>query len=199
MAFGKSLMSNNPTTAGPLTPPKIDRRSARTRQQLEQACRGLVARKPYDAIHVEEICKEAGVARSTFYAHYAGKDDLKRRGLDQLDREIAAAASVDTAPFAFAKTLFEHAQAHREHIGALAGGRGDEVARTRLREIVSANVRRDLGARSPGFRGDLAPQVAIAVSAFIGLLDWWLQEGCERTAEDMAALFQKTATSGLIG
>jgi len=199
LAFGKCLMSSKVTTAEPLTAPKIDRRSARTRQKLEQACRRLVARKPYDAIQVEEICAEAGVARSTFYAHYTGKDDLKRRGLDHLDREIAAAASADAPPFAFAKTLFEHARAHRDHIGALAGGRGDEVARTRLREIVSANVRRDLGARSRCFRGDLGPQVAIAVAAFIGLLDWWLEEGGDRTAEDMAALFRETATRGLIG
>ena len=183
----------------PLTAPKIDRRSARTRQKLEQACRRLVARKPYDAIQVEEICAEAGVARSTFYAHYAGKDDLKRRGLDHLGRELAAAVSANAPPFAFAKPLFEHARAHREHIGALAGGRGDEVARTRLREIITASVRRDLGARSRGTRGDFAPQVAVAVSAFIGLLDWWLEEGHDRSAEEMAALFQKTATSGLIG
>lgn len=191
-------MASNATTVGPVTAPKIDRRSARTRHQLEQACQRLVARKPYDAIQVEEICAEAGVARSTFYAHYAGKDDLKRRGLDHLDREIAAAVSADAPPFAFAKTLFEHAHAHRDHIGALTGGRGDEVARMRLREIITANVRRDLGARSRGFRGDLAPQVAVAVAAFIGLLDWWLDEGSDRTAEDMAALFQKTVTSGLI-
>lgn len=43
-------------------------------------------------MQVEEICAETGVARPTFSAHYAGKDDLKRRGLDHLDREIAGAA-----------------------------------------------------------------------------------------------------------
>lgn len=184
--------------AGPLTDPKIDRRSARTRQRLEQACRRLVARKPYDAIQVDEICAEAGVARSTFYAHYAGKDDLKRRGLDHLDREIVASVSPEAPPFAFAKAVFAHARAHRDHIGALAGGRGDDVARTRLREIITSHVRRDFGARNLGLRGDLTPQVAVAVAAFLGLLDWWLEEGSDRTAEDMAALFQKTVTSGLI-
>lgn len=182
-----------------MTAPKIDRRSARTRERLEQACRLLVARKPYGAIQVDEICGEAGVARSTFYAHYAGKDDLKRRGLDHLDREIAAIASPEALPFAFAKPVFEHARAHREHIEALAGGGGDEVARARLREIITGHVRRDLRARTQGLRGDLEPQVAIAVAAFIGLLDWWLAEGGARSPEEMAALFHETATSGLIG
>ena len=88
---------------------------------------------------------------------------------------------------------------NRDHIGALAGGRGDVVARARLREIVTAYVRRDLANRdlSPG--GDLAPRVAVTVAAFIGLLDWWLGEGGDRSPEDMAALFRTMATDGYFG
>src|SRR5262245_27379569 len=66
----------------------IDRRVARTRGLLHQALLSLIMEKGYDAISVEEICERANVGRSTFYAHFTSKDDLKRSGLGHLRREI---------------------------------------------------------------------------------------------------------------
>ena len=41
-----------------------------------------------EAITIKDICDVADVGRSTFYAHYTGKDDLKRSGLEQLRRQL---------------------------------------------------------------------------------------------------------------
>ncbi len=62
--------------------PRIDRRAVRTRARLEQALLGLMRRSAYEDITVEAICADARVGRSTFYIHYAGKDDLKRRAFE---------------------------------------------------------------------------------------------------------------------
>src|SRR5262245_45123225 len=56
----------------------IDRRVARTRAMLHQALLALIMEKGYEAISVADICERADVGRSTFYAHFTGKDDLKR-------------------------------------------------------------------------------------------------------------------------
>ena len=53
-----------------------DRRVERTRRALTDALHGLVARKPYDAITLTEVLKDANVGRSTFYLHFRNIDDL---------------------------------------------------------------------------------------------------------------------------
>ncbi len=66
----------------------IDRRVNRTRKALQQAHISLILEKGYEATTVEDICDAANVGRSTFYAHYTSKDDLRRSGLEHLRKEL---------------------------------------------------------------------------------------------------------------
>src|SRR6516165_8617416 len=98
---------------------------------LGQALLSLIIEKGYDAITVEDICETANVGRSTFYAHFTSKDDLKRSGLEHLreqllDRQQSAAASADkeTGNLSFSLTMFEHARDHIHLYQALIGSRG---------------------------------------------------------------------------
>jgi AcrR family transcriptional regulator len=67
----------------------IDGRSLRTRAMLQDALNCLIQKKGYEAITIKDICDAANVGRSTLYAHYTSKDDLKRRGFDKLRKELA--------------------------------------------------------------------------------------------------------------
>src|SRR5258708_21741373 len=60
----------------------IDRRIELTRAILRHALSSLILKKGYEAISITDICEAANVARSTFYAHFSSKDDLKRSGLE---------------------------------------------------------------------------------------------------------------------
>jgi AcrR family transcriptional regulator len=62
----------------------IDRRVARTRAMLQQAHVSLILEKGYEATTIEDICDKANVGRSTFYAHYTSKDDLRRSSFEHL-------------------------------------------------------------------------------------------------------------------
>src|SRR5262249_5226307 len=93
----------------------IDRRAARSRAKLHEALLCLMAQRSYETITVEDICDRASVSRSTFYSHYAGKDDLIRNWLRQL-RELVVYQATDQAMpgcprggFAFSLTMLEHA------------------------------------------------------------------------------------------
>ena len=66
----------------------MDRRVARTRAMLQHALISMILKKGYEAITIDDICDAANVGRSTFYAHYTSKDDLKRSGLDHLRRML---------------------------------------------------------------------------------------------------------------
>src|SRR5918994_6928233 len=94
----------------------MDRRAARTRRALHQALMSLILSKGYDTISVSDIVEAADIGRSTFYAHYTGKEDLLRSGFQVLRRELEEArrqaegseAAADL-PLSFSLAMFEHA------------------------------------------------------------------------------------------
>ncbi|MBX9745760.1 MAG: TetR/AcrR family transcriptional regulator, partial [Hyphomonadaceae bacterium] len=109
----------------------MDRRVARTRRTLQQALLALMLKNGYEAITVEDICAEADAGRSTFYAHFTSKDDLKRSGLDDHLRKMlierqreAKAAAANGESFAFALVFFEHAKSHLDIYRALVSKGG---------------------------------------------------------------------------
>ena len=55
---------------------------------LQHALTSLILKKGYEAITIQDICDAANVGRSTFYAHYTSKDDLKRSGFEHLRKEL---------------------------------------------------------------------------------------------------------------
>jgi len=78
------------SSAKPLHGAGIDRRVLRTRRALQHAFLRLITEKGYDAVSIQDICEAADVGRSTFYLHFASKDDLKRAGLEHLRHALDA-------------------------------------------------------------------------------------------------------------
>src|SRR5260370_10072042 len=94
----------------------IDRRISRPRAMLQHALTSLILKKGYEAITIQDICDEANVGRSTFYAHYTSKDDLKRSGFEHLRKELvdrqrearAAPGEIKNPRMGFSLTMFEN-------------------------------------------------------------------------------------------
>jgi AcrR family transcriptional regulator len=188
---------NQPRQAGP-----IDRRVARTRALLQQAHLSLIVEKGYEATTVEDICAAANVGRSTFYAHYKDKQDLHRRGLENLRRQLVerstamlSSADGDRATgFAFSLPMFEHARDHLPLYRALVGTPGAAIAMEAIRQILCDIVRAQLpaAAREVG-----APHrefmVQYLVGAYLAVLTWWLDDGAKTSPQAMDAMFQRLA------
>lgn len=58
----------------------LQQRTIETRVRLMAAARELVSAGGYQALRIEELVRRAGVAKGTFFAHFADKDTL----MDQL-------------------------------------------------------------------------------------------------------------------
>lgn len=184
-----------------------DRRVVRTRRTLQHALLTLMLKKGYDAITVEEICAEANIGRSTFYAHFTSKDELKRGGLDEhlrkmlLERQKQAKSAAGVGKrvrFAFALYFFEHAREHLDLYQALVAKGGVTTTIAMMRQIITDLVRRELADTAP-LGG--APREAVAqfvVGAFIALLTWWLDGGAKLSAERMDELFRRLALEGVM-
>jgi AcrR family transcriptional regulator len=183
-------------------PKRIDRRVARTRQQLQAALIALMQQRAFEEVTVEEICAAANVGRSTFYTHFTGRDDLLRKGLKDFEAQLAegqtdrAELSAAAGRFSFVLPMFAHAQGHAEHYRAhLTPAGGGGVALEAIHDIVLGLVRRGIRSESRG--GDLSRDVAeqFMTGGFVAILTWWLAEGGKPSRDRVGAL----ATSLLEG
>lgn len=188
----------------------IDRRIARTRGLLQHALISLILEKGYEAITIEDICDAANVGRSTFYAHYTSKDDLKRSGLESHLREMLVARQQDALAgpgdigyryLGFSLAMFEHARDHRDLYRALVGGRGGDVALGSIRQILSDLVRDELAATVDKHSPDVIPGelvVQYVVGAFMSVMTWWLDGGAKLPPQQIDAVFRRLATQGVV-
>jgi AcrR family transcriptional regulator len=187
----------------------IDRRIARTRAMLQHALISLILEKGYEAITIKDICDAADVGRSTFYAHYTSKDDLKRNGLENLrrllvDRQreaLATPGDIRDRSLGFSLTMFEHARDHLHLYRALVGGRGGTVALGSIRQILSDLVRDELAATADKNSADVIPRelvVQYVVGAYMAVLTWWLDRGAELPPQRIDAMFRRLATEGIM-
>ena len=188
----------------------IDRRSLRTKATLQHALNSLVRKKDYEAITIKDICDAANVGRSTFYAHYTSKDDLKRRGFDKLRKELvdrqrealATAANEGDRSLGFSLTMFEHARDHVDQYRVLVGGRGGAVSLGRIRQILADLVRDELAATVDKASADVIPHelaVQYVVGAFMAVMTWWLDGGAKLPPQRIDAMFRRLATEGITG
>ncbi len=87
----------------------------------------LAAGTPYIALSVEQLCSEAGVARSTFYVHFRDKGELVTRVASRMLDQLSAAAEAWWVPGANRHELLV---ATRELIGVYSRHRSVMTALT---------------------------------------------------------------------
>ncbi|GAN00537.1 transcriptional regulator of TetR family [alpha proteobacterium U9-1i] len=181
----------------------IDRRAARTRRLLAEAMFSLGAKDAdIDALEVSDIAEEAGVSRSTFYQHFASKDDfLVRSFVDMIARTEAAYAErypdrTDVLP---SRALFTHIGDARGLSAAMTRStvyaRQMRAAELKLREIAEANLERRRPDWSPVQRQEAAVFIA---GGFIALLKWWREGGHKHTPQRMQEAFEQLVGRVLI-
>ncbi len=184
----------------------LDRRAARTRTLLEKAHLDVILKKGYEAMTVQDICDAANVGRSTFYAHYTGKDDLRRNSFEHLrklltDRQASARGSAARGTdrhLAFSLALFEHAREYLHVYRALMGTRGGAIGLGTIRKIlcdlVDAELERTALASPPEIPREL--MVQYVVGACMAMLTWWLDRGAKLPPERMDAMFRSMVSQG---
>lgn len=186
----------------------IDRRVTRTRGMLQHALNSLILKKSYEAITIKDICDAANVGRSTFYAHYTSKDDLKQSGLKPLrrllaDRQrdaLAKPGDIRDRSLGFSLAMFEHARDHRNHYRALVGGRGGAVSLGTIRLMLCDLVRDELAATADKNATDPILRelvVQYIVGAYMAVLTWWLDGGAKLSPQRIDAMFRRLATEGI--
>ena len=183
---------------GEKQPSKDDRRVRRTHKALHGALVELIVERGWDGFTVQDLCERADVGRSTFYLHFADKDEVLAGAFSHLGAELRAqlASSGAARPLAFSRGLLDHAHAHLRVYRAWVGRRAGHVVQAKMRALVLELVRDDLAARLPaGARRDAV--AAFLAGALFELLIWSLEARPPTTPEDTDALFHELAAPAL--
>jgi AcrR family transcriptional regulator len=192
-------MSDSARTA----PKNIDARTRRTRFLLAEALMSLGAARGVDDLDVGEIVEEAGVARSTFYAHYASKDDFLVRSFVNMIAMTEAAVrerypdSEDLLP---SRHLFAHIQEAQDFARRVAKAEAFPAqmaaGEAKLREIAETNLVR----LKPDWAHERRRETAVYIAGgFIGLLRWWMESGLKKTPDEMQAAFERLTKAAMEG
>ncbi|HET7716174.1 MAG TPA: TetR/AcrR family transcriptional regulator [Bauldia sp.] len=178
----------------------VDRRVLRTRNALYDALVSLIRRKAYDLITVEDILREAGIGRATFYAHFTSKDDLLERSLDRL-RELLVATETSSKAAAepgqtVSRVFFDHVAQYRDIPVALASGRGGTIVREAIDRIVAERIKAVIPSEPTG---PLPRELVVLhiVSALNTTLRWWLERGQHLGPAEAHALFARLVLKGV--
>ena len=173
-----------------------DRRTRRTRQQVNGALVDLIKEKRFDDITVQNLIDRAGVGRSTFYTHFRDKEDAFDQQWFHFNHHLAEQIDWDKAgqesffPVTF---FFQHLQeAQSFYRGLVRSGKADAIFKSGV-EYLSGDIEAALKERLKS-RPVTIPIPVLShylANEFYGLLKWWLDRGMPYTPEAMDKMFHR--------
>lgn len=173
-----------------------DRRVVRSQRALRAALSAAILERGWDRVSVREICRRAGVARSTFYLHFADKEDLLLSGLDDLKDELERVGKRSPRrPLGFVRPLAEHVRAH-DRLRSLVDRRSGRAVRRKLTEVVIALLENEVALPGPArVRGEAT--LRCAAGALVELLIWWATSRSRLSVDELDVLYRRFARPGL--
>ena len=177
--------------------PRVDRRVERSQRTLHTALLELAHERDWAEITVLDVCERANVGRSTFYAHFADKEELLVSGFARLRDELREhAAGAGDRGLAFVAPLLEHARGHWYLVRMLVGDRTSALVHRRFVEVVMDLLSDELGTSVPAGAQRDATLRAVA-GALAELVAWWIESRSALTVAEVEAAFRPIAEPAL--
>lgn len=175
---------------------KQDRRVQRTQRALTEALIALAHEKGYDAVTIRDITERANVAYSTFFRHYASKDDLLTSEIQSVIDELQALIQQAQANSRDAEgvLIFRHIAAHPAFFRTVLSSQGT----SRVLNIVQQNTVEYLVETALIPPDNLVPPEIAAnhfVVSVLGLIRWWLDHDMPYSVEQMAVIYSRLLRS----
>jgi AcrR family transcriptional regulator len=178
-------------------------KNRKTKKIIQDSFMEILQNKPFEAIAVGEIAKAAKINRGTFYLHFTDKFDLLDqieqqlfaelgKHIDELQSRYSSTHSFEKGQEHLAATLFSCIEMYSPILKVFLSDHGRVGFHIRFRDAVSEKVRLNLE-KNKSFNANLKVPMeyflAFITSAFLGLIEQWLQNGLDKTPEEMTALY----------
>ena len=178
-------------------------KNRRTKQVIQQSFMQILEKKPFESMSVGDIAKAANMNRGTFYLHYKDKFDLLEQieqqlfgdlgnYIDELQAHYVPDQTFEKGQAQLAASLFSFIEAHSPTLRIFLSDHGRAGFHIRFRDAFSEKVRTNLE-KNESFKSHLkAPMeffLAFITSAFLGLIEQWIQNGLDKTPQEMTAVY----------
>ena len=166
---------------------KTDRRVEKTKKLLWDALVKLILEKGYESLTIRDIIDEANVGRSTFYSHYESKEQLLFSGqphwIEMLFHTKTDHNSIDF------KTVFGHAEEHREVAKALLGKKSGNLLLKHMQEVIGFKLNEsNKSVNAKIHPDDLLRRkfiIGAASAALVNILSNWIEQDMPLDIEQM--------------
>lgn len=179
----------------------MDRRQLKTRDALFEAFADLLSKKSFSQITVQNIIDRANVGRTTFYAHFATKNELlKELCLDMFTHVFSNSLSKEST-HDFSKnssdphTMITHILYHlleneRNIIGILTFESG-EMFYSFFRQFFIELTSKQLFLNKTSKEKEIPDDFIInhISSSFVGMVQWWIDNKLQHTPEELSDYF----------
>lgn len=176
-----------------------DRRVRRTKKALHAALVHLMVERGYEKTSIQDIVEQADVGRSTFYSHYADKDDLLQETVEGLAEFLRSAAASTTSAghpaLSFSAPMFIHI-AEMRRLSPMLFGTATSTVHEYIHDMLADLVREKLGSDRCGGL-DSGVVVEYVVGSFLAVARWWIVEGQGHSAADTEKIFLDLVSPGL--
>jgi AcrR family transcriptional regulator len=173
-----------------------DRRVQKTRQQLKDALIKLILEKGFEAVTVQELLDRSNVGRSTFYLHFDNKYELLHSCFEDFGKLLeqhnagirnSKKYSGHLSQSNFTSSLFRLVEQNHELFKALLGKEGLTMFQHPLQDYIHTYMinalKKSLSNKNiPSLNLEMLAQYI--TSAFIGTIQWWLNNNMPCSAEE---------------
>ncbi|HWL22762.1 MAG TPA: TetR/AcrR family transcriptional regulator C-terminal domain-containing protein [Ureibacillus sp.] len=178
-------------------------KNKKTKQLIQNSFLHILEMKSFDSITIGDITKHAEINRGTFYLHYVDKFDLQDKieqqlfsdlgeHIDELQSRYTSIQTFEKGQEQIADTLFSFIELQSPTLKILLSDRGRAGFHLRFRDAFSKKVRVNLE-NNENFTENLTVPMeyflSFITSAFLGLIEQWIQNALDKTPEEMTSLY----------
>lgn len=186
----------------------MDRRQKRTRDAVFSAFSRLLEKKRVEHITVQEIIDEAGIGRSTFYDHFATKDDLLRELCGNLFSHVLADdflhsprccgfTAEQSGLYSTLVHLLYHLRDSRKDVLRILSCESGDVFMEHFRKSLTVLFEKNLPEERAGVPRDF--QLHHLAGSFACAVQWWIACGMEPSPEEVAGYYYTMIAGGIEG
>ena len=180
-----------------------EEKNRKTKQLIQRAFQQLLEDKSFEKITVGDITRTAQINRGTFYLHYQDKFDLLDQieqqlfrdlgnHIDELQSRYSPTLTFEKGQEQIASALFSSIKTHAPLLKIFLSDHGRAGFHIRFRNAFSEKVRLNLEQNKSINTRVKAPMdyfLSFITSAFLGLIEQWVQNGLDKTPEEMTVLY----------
>lgn len=163
-----------------------------TEEKIQKALFSLLKFKKYNDISIKEICYEAGINRSSFYAHYQDINDLMIKTETNLSKQISKIFNPDTFWGAEVFTsLFEFLLKNKDFYKSyLQTNEQSFMEKNDFMQYFNNLPKASIAYSS----SDMIYHMAFFAGGIKALAKSWIMRGCKETPEQMSKILKDEYT-----